>query len=195
MKPLSSKRKIIYDYICECIRDKGYPPSVREICSHVGLSSTSTVHAHLNALESMGYISRSQGRMRAITLSESPRDRDGVPVLGSVAAGEPILAIEDALGYISYENFNGDEHFALVIRGDSMIKAGIMNGDTVIVHRQSTAEDGDIVIALIGDEATCKRLSHEDGNVFLLPENDDYSPIPGNEASLLGKVVAVVRTY
>ena len=195
MKPLSEKRKEILSYISECINDNGYPPSVREICDHVGLSSTSTVHAHLNALESMGYISRGQGRMRAISLTDAAMPKEGIPVLGSVAAGEPILALEDALGYISYESFSGDEHFALVIRGDSMIKAGILSGDTVIVHRQSTANDGEIVIALIGDEATCKRLSHRGKDIFLLPENDDYSPIPGNDASILGRVVAVVRTY
>ena len=195
MKPLTKKRREIYEYICECIERRGYPPSVREICEKADLKSTSTVHAHLTALEKQGYISRDSGKTRAITVNSAFGARSGIPILGTVAAGEPILAVEDALGYIPYAIDDSDEYFALRIRGESMIKAGILSGDTVIVKRQPSAQNGEIVIAMINDEATCKRLSHSGDEVLLLPENDAFSPIQGNDAVILGKVTAVIRTY
>lgn len=184
--------------VLECIRDytekNGYPPAVRDICSAVGLSSPSTVHSHLNTLERLGYICRDGGKNRSIRLTESASP-SGVPILGTVAAGAPILAVEDAIGYIPYDPERSGEYFALKIKGESMINAGILDGDMIIVRRQDRANDGEIVVALIGDEATCKRLSHSGSQVWLLPENEDYSPIDGNEASILGKVTAVIRKY
>ena len=195
MQGLTKKRKLIYEFLCDCIQNRGYPPSVREIAEAVDLKSTSTIHAHLTALEKLGYISRDSGRTRAIIINRTEESPSGIPILGSVAAGEPILAVEDALGYIPYETHNNDEYFALRIRGVSMINAGILDGDMVVVHRQSTAQNGEIVIALIDDEATCKRLQFDGASVWFLPENDDYYPISGEGAVILGKVTAVIRTY
>ena len=192
MKNITEKQQLIYDAICRYLDKNGYPPSVREICRLTGLSSTSSVHFHLESLERMGYISRGSGKTRAITVCERT---SGVPILGAVAAGSPILAVEDAVGTIPYEAGEDGEYFALEIRGQSMIKAGIMDGDMVIVKRQPTARSGEIVIALLGEEATCKRLQKRGGEVLLLPENDEYEPINGREAVILGKVTAVIRTY
>ena len=195
MTGLTKKRKLIYEYLCDCIQNRGYPPSVREIAEAVDLKSTSTVHAHLNALEKMGYITRDSGRKRAIILNNIEEAPSGIPILGTVAAGEPILAVQDALGYIPYETADNEEYFALKIKGLSMVKAGILDGDMVIVHRQPAAQSGEIVIAMIDDEATCKRLKYNGENIWLLPENDDYEPIPGDDCVILGKVTAVIRTY
>ena len=195
MTGLNKKRKLIYEYLCDCIQNRGYPPSVREIAEAVDLKSTSTVHAHLNALEKMGYITRDSGRKRAIVLNNTEDAPSGIPILGTVAAGEPILAVQDALGYIPYETADNEEYFALKIKGLSMVKAGILDGDMVIVHRQPAAQSGEIVIAMIDDEATCKRLKYNGENIWLLPENDDYEPIPGDDCVILGKVTAVIRTY
>lgn len=195
MTGLTKKRKLIYEYLCDCIQNRGYPPSVREIAEAVDLKSTSTVHAHLNALEKMGYITRDSGRKRAIVLNNTEDAPSGIPILGTVAAGEPILAVQDALGYIPYETADNEEYFALKIKGLSMVKAGILDGDMVIVHRQPSAQSGEIVIAMIDDEATCKRLKYNGENIWLLPENDDYEPIPGDDCVILGKVTAVIRTY
>lgn len=184
--------------ILQCIRsyiaENGYSPSVRDICSAVGLSSPSTVHSHLTALERLGYICRDGGRNRSIRLTEQAAP-SGVPILGTVAAGAPILAVEDALGYIPYDPERSGEYFALKIKGESMINAGILDGDMIIVRRQNTALNGEIVVALLGDEATCKRLKLSAGRILLMPENEDYSPIDGSGASILGKVTAVIRKY
>jgi SOS regulatory protein LexA len=193
MRPLSKKQKDIFDFITTCVVSRGYPPSVREIGAAVGLKSPSTVHAHLATLEKHGLISRDARKTRAIMLNAG--SALGVPILGSVAAGRPILAVEDAIGYIPYEPGKSGEYFALRIQGDSMINAGILNGDMVIVRKQPVAENGEIVVALIGEEATCKVLSSKDGEVWLLPENESYEPIDGSEAEILGKVTAVIRTY
>ena len=195
MNGLTKKRKLIYEYICDCIESRGYPPSVREIADAVDLKSTSTVHAHLNALEKMGYITRDSGRTRAIILNKSADSPSGIPILGTVAAGQPILALEDALGYIPYEADGNGEYFALKIKGLSMKDAGIMDGDMVIVKRQSTAQTGEIVIAMIDGEATCKRFKDDGKHVWLMPENESFSPIRGEGAVILGKVTAVIRTY
>ncbi len=193
MRPLSKKQKDIFDFITKCVVSRGYPPSVREIGAAVNLKSPSTVHAHLATLERHGLISRDARKTRAIMLNAGAAL--GVPLIGNVAAGRPILAIEDAVGYIPYDPGKSGDFFALSIRGDSMIDAGILDGDTVIVRKQPTADNGEIVVALIGEEATCKRLSIKNGEVWLIPENDAYEPIDGKEAEIVGRVTAVIRTY
>lgn len=195
MKKLTPKQQRIYDYILEFTEQQGYPPSVREIAQAVGLKSPSTVHFHMKALEEAGVIQKCAGKTRAVTPVHG-LERHQVPVLGSVAAGAPILAEEHVEDYLTFDlGGREEEHFALKIRGESMVKAGILPGDLVVVHRQATADNGEIVIALLGDEATCKRLQRKNGHVQLLPENDGYQPIDGDDAQVLGKVVAVVRRY
>ncbi len=219
MKELTAKQQRVYDYILSYISDNGYPPSIREIAAAVGVQSPSTIHFHLKALEEAGVITRGKGKTRAITAvrplaepdsreeaatepahvrlgEEAEPEVNQVPVLGNVAAGSPILAEECIEDYLTYDTGGrSGEHFALRIRGDSMLNAGILPGDLVVVHRQSTAENGEIVIALLDTEATCKRLRRRDGRVWLVPENDDYQPIDGTHSQLLGKVVALVREY
>ena len=196
MTELSPMQQKIYEYIAQCIRDQGYPPSVREIGDAVGLKSPSTVHFHLKHLEELGIIVKGSGKGRAITLAEPPVPEDQVPILGNVAAGTPILAEECIEDYLTFDTGGRqNEFFALRVRGESMLKAGILPGDLVVVHRQSNAFNGEIVVAMIEDEATVKRLSRQNGHTWLLPENDDYSPIDGTYAQILGKVAAVVRRY
>ena len=195
MKPLTLKQQRIYDFIVEFTAQQGYPPSVREIAEAVGLKSPSTVHFHMKALEEAGVITKSAGKTRAITPNRQP-EKNQIPVIGNVAAGSPILAEALVEDYLTFDaQGREDEHFALKIRGESMLKAGILPGDLVVVHRQSTANNGEIVIALFEEEATCKRFRRKDGHIWLLPENDDYQPIDGDNAELLGRVVAVVRRY
>ena len=210
MEKLTAMQQKIYDFIADAIRNQGYPPSVREIGEAVGLKSPSTVHFHVKHLEELGYICKSGRKGRALTLTEraaapaaapavpeEPEYRPGrVPVLGDVAAGTPILAQECIDDYISFDTQGRDgEFFALRVRGESMLNAGILPGDLVVVHRQPTAQNGEIVVALLEDGATVKRLSRRNGEVWLLPENENYSPIDGRYASILGKVAAVLRTY
>ena len=198
MAELSHMQQRIYDYIVSCIREQGYPPSVREIGEAVGLKSPSTVHFHLKHLEEAGVIEKGAGKGRAITLTEPPVEaqEDRVPIVGNVAAGSPILAEECIEDYLTFDTGGrSDEYFALRVRGDSMINAGIFNGDLVVVRQQPVANNGEIVVALLEDEATVKRFSRRNGHIWLLPENDDYQPIDGTCASILGKVAAVVRRY
>ena len=199
MKTLSPKQQQIYDYIISFSAEHGYPPSVREIGAYVGLKSPSTVHFHLKGLESAGLITKAEGKTRSITVAqpETPAaPEDKVPVVGSVAAGSPILAQECIEDYLTFDTGGRPgEYFALKVRGESMLNAGILPGDLVVVHRQPTAQHGEIVVALIDDEATVKRLSLKNGQVWLLPENEAYSPIDGTYAQILGKVAAVVRRY
>ena len=198
MAELSKMQQKIYDYLVSCIRDQGYPPSVREIGEAVGLRSPSTVHFHLKHLEEAGVIAKGAGKGRAITLV-APEERmpeDRIPIVGDVAAGSPILAEECIDDYLTFDTGGrNEEYFALRVRGESMLNAGILPGDLVVVRRQPTANHGEIVVALFEDEATVKRLSLRGGQVWLLPENDDYSPIDGTYAQILGKVAAVVRRY
>ena len=195
MKELSPKQKEILDFIGESVAANGYPPSVREICAAVGLNSPSTVHLHLKTLERMGFISRGAGKTRAIKLEAEAEAPSGIPILGTVAAGAPILAVEDALGYLNFDPGRSGDFFALKIRGESMINAGILDGDMVVVRRQPKAENGEIVVALLGEEATCKKLRRKNGEVWLLPENDAYEPIDGTGAVILGRVTNVIRAY
>ena len=204
MKQLTPKQRQIYEFIQAFSAEHGYPPSVREIGAAVGLKSPSTVHFHLKGLEEAGILVKAEGKTRAITLAGAARpvaeeeygERDRVPVVGNVAAGSPILAEECVEDYLTFdtEGLEG-EHFALRVRGESMLYAGILPDDLVVVHRQQQARSGDIVVALIGDEATVKTLRLRDGQVWLMPENPAYEPIDGTFAQILGRVVAVVRRY
>ena len=196
MAELSRMQQKIYDYIVACIREQGYPPSVREIGEAVGLKSPSTVHFHLKHLEEAGVIEKGAGKGRAIALTAPEVPEDRVPIVGNVAAGSPILAEECIEDYLTFDTGGrSGEYFALRVRGESMLNAGILPGDLVIVHRQATCSNGEIVVAMIEDEATVKRFSRQNGHVWLLPENEDYSPIDGTYAQILGKVAAVVRRY
>ena len=185
----------IYEYLQTVIPQQGYAPSVREICEAVGLKSPSTVHFHLKRLQERGLIEKGDFKGRAIVLTQ-PRQRDRIPILGSVAAGTPILAQECIDDYLTFDcGGRENEFFALRVRGESMLKAGILPDDLVVVRRQQSANNGEIVVALLEDEATVKRLSRQGGAVWLLPENDAYQPIDGTNAQVLGKVTAVVRQY
>lgn len=196
MRPLSEKQKQILAFIREYTTSQGYPPSVREIAAAVGLRSPSSVHAHLKRLRELGYLDRDGHKTRAITLTDAPTGGDAVPILGRVTAGMPILAVEEAEGvlHVDLDGKYGD-FFALRIRGDSMIGAGILDGDYIVVRSQNFAQEGQIVVAIIEDEATCKRLETHDGHIWLMPENSAYQPIPGDDAYILGVVAKVVRSY
>ena len=196
MAELSSMQQRIYEYIANCIREQGYAPSVREIGEAVGLKSPSTVHFHLKHLMEAGYIQKGAGKGRAITLKEAALPEDRVPIVGNVAAGNPILAQECIEDYLPFDtNGLSGEHFALKVRGESMLNAGILPGDLVVVHQQRDARNGEIVVAMFEEEATVKTLSRRDGHTWLLPENDAYEPIDGENAEIIGKVVGVVRRY
>lgn len=185
----------IYAYLQTVIPEQGYAPSVREICEAVGLKSPSTVHFHLKRLQEQGLIEKGDFKGRAIVLTDR-QGRHQIPILGTVAAGTPILAQECIEDYLTFDcGGREDEFFALRVRGESMLKAGILPDDLVVVRKQQTANNGEIVVALLGEEATVKRLSRKNGQIWLLPENDAYQPIDGTEAQVLGKVTAVVRQY
>lgn len=171
---------------------KGVPPSVREICAATGLKSTSTVHAHLKTLEKLGYIERESGINRSIRIGGTPNVAQ-VPILGKVTAGVPILAVENFEDYIPFTEKSGKDLFALHVSGLSMKDAAIMDGDYVVAEAVQTANNGDIVIAMIEEEATVKRFFREGNAVRLQPENDDFEPIISEEVQILGKVIAVVR--
>lgn len=192
MPRTSNKAELILEFVNQFVQENGFAPSVREIGAAVGLSSTASVSYHLQQLQSKGLLQSTgvKGRKRALVTAQRPGQ---IPVVGVVTAGMPILALENQEGTISWD---GDPScFALRVRGDSMINAGILNGDMVVVRPQTTADDGQIVVARIEDEATVKRLQRRDGAIWLMPENDAYSPIDGTEAELIGLVKAVVREY
>lgn len=191
----TSMTEQIYEYLQTVIPEQGYAPSVREIGKAVGLKSPSTVHFHLKRLQEQGLIEKGDFKGRAIALTQRT-GKDRIPIVGSVAAGAPILAQECIEDYLTFDTGGREEeYFALRVRGESMLNAGILPGDLVVVRRQQTANNGEIVVALLEDEATVKRLSRRNGEIWLLPENDDYSPIDGTYATIMGKVTAVVRWY
>ena len=192
MPRTSNKADLILDYVNQFIQENGYAPSVREIGAAVGLRSTASVSYHLQALQDKGLLHSpgAKGRKRAIVTSQRPGQ---IPIVGVVTAGVPILAVENQEGTMAWDGDPGC--FALRVRGESMINAGILDGDKVIVRPQSTANDGQIVVARIGDEATVKRLRRRNGEVWLMPENPAFDPIDGSEAELIGLVKAVVREY
>lgn len=196
MADINATQLKIYEYLKERVA-QGVPPTVREIGAAVGLRSTSSVQVNLNVLEEKGYISRDPMHKRSIRVSASAENVTSVPLLGTVAAGQPILAFEDVEEYIPYNGpLSGKrELFALRVKGESMINAGILNGDIAIVERCQVARNGEIVVALVGDEATVKTFYKEDGHFRLQPENDDFEPIIVNEVSLLGRLVSLIRHY
>ena len=192
MPRTSNKAQEILDFVNAFVQENGYAPSIREIGAAVGLSSTASVNYHLQQLQEKGLLAApgGKGRKRAIVTTQRPGQ---IPVVGVVTAGMPILAVENREGTMAWD---GDPScFALRVRGDSMINAGILSGDKVVVRPQQTANDGQIVVARIEDEATVKRLSRRNGEVWLLPENDNYAPIDGRNAEIIGIVKAVVREY
>ena len=196
---LVKKEKEVYEYIKRQIEEAGYPPSVREICMAVGLSSPSTVHRYINSLEEKGYIVKADSKKRAIRLTKQENGIDvlSVPVVGRVAAGQPILAEENIEEYfplpINYAK--NSEMFMLKVHGESMINAGILDGDYVIVEQSQTARNGEIVVALIEDSATVKTFYKEKDHIRLQPENDALEPIITTDAKIIGKVSGVFRKY
>ena len=192
MARTSNKREQILNFLTQFMNEHGYAPTVRETCNAVGLQSTATVHYHLNALRDAGLIEMDEMKKRAISLPDAQR-ADRIPVVGVVTAGVPILATENIEGYIPWDGESGC--FVLRVRGDSMIGAGILDGDKVVVRPQPDAENGQIVVALLDDSATVKRLKKMGRDVWLMPENPSYEPIPGNEAKILGRVKALIREY
>ena len=206
MPRTSDKAQLILEYVNQFILENGYSPSVREIGAAVGLKSPSTVHFHIKGLEEAGVLIKAEGKTRALTLPGANLSRtvaeerepvaNQVPVLGNVAAGSPILAEECIEEYLTFDTQGLEgEHFALRVRGESMINAGILPDDLVVVHRQQDARNGEIVVALFEDEATVKTLRRRDGHTWLMPENAEYEPIDGTYADIIGKVVAVIRRY
>lgn len=194
----SDKQTAILEFIRSEIEQKGYPPSVREICCAVGLKSTSSVHAHLTQLEKKGLLRRDPTKPRAMEVLDGQGSRGrSVPLVGRVTAGLPILATENIEDYLVLpQSLQGrGDLFALRVQGESMIEAGIEDGDIVVLRRQETAENGEIVVAMIDDEATLKRVYYEDGHVRLQPENTAMEPIYADEVVILGRLLALFRQY
>lgn len=206
LEKLSKMQQKVYDFLLAFLDEHGYPPTVREIGEALGLRSPSTVHFHLKHLAERGYIEKDAGKGRAIALpqmrhvAQVPLTERGVgdriPVLGHVAAGSPILAEECIEDYLLYDaGGRGEEYFALRVRGYSMKDAGILPGDLVVVQQQPTAQSGEIVVALLGEEATVKRYKRRGSEIWLMPENEEFAPIDGSHAQIMGRVRAVVRQY
>ena len=199
---LSAKQQEILECIKSVTLSRGYPPTVREIGEAVNLKSSASVHAHLATLEKNGYIRRDPSKPRAIEIVDDEfalnrREYVQVPVIGRVAAGEPLLAEENISEYfpIPVEMLPNDQIFMLIVRGDSMINAGIFDGDKVIVRQKNTAQNGDLVVALIEDGATVKTFYHEGDHIRLQPENPDYDPIIVKDVAILGEVIGVFRLF
>lgn len=192
MPRTSNKADLILEYVNRFVQENGYAPSVREIGEGVGLRSTASVSYHLQALQAKGALNGSgkKGSKRAVVANVRPGQ---IPVVGVVTAGMPILALENQEGTLAWDGEPGC--FALRVRGDSMINAGIFSGDKVVVRPQQTADDGQIVVARLEDEATVKRLRRKNGEIWLMPENDAYPPIDGTNAEIIGIVKAVIREY
>lgn len=197
---ISAKQSEILEYIKNQILEKGYPPAVREICTAVHLKSTSSVHSHLASLEKMGYIRRDPTKPRAIEIvdpefSLQRRDMRNIPIIGNVAAGQPLFAEQNIDSYFPMlaDELPSGNLFMLNVRGESMINVGIYNGDKIIVQQTTTANNGDIVVALVEDSATVKTYYKENGHYRLQPENDNMEPIYVNEVLILGKVIGLIR--
>ena len=199
---ITDKQQEILDYMKTQIINRGFPPSVREICEAVNLKSTSSVHSHLESLEKNGYIRRDPSKPRAIEIVDdcynlTRRELVNVPMVGTVTAGQPILAVENIEGYfpIPMEYMPNHETFMLRVKGESMINAGIFDGDQILVQKQNTANNGDFVVAMIDDSVTVKTFYKENGYFRLQPENDTMDPIIVNDVSILGKVIGLFRMF
>ena len=199
---ISKKQQEILDYMKNEILNRGFPPSVREICEAVNLKSTSSVHSHLETLEKNGYIRRDPTKPRAIEIMDDSfqlvrHEMASIPIVGTVAAGQPILAEQNIEGYfpLPIEMAPNAESFVLKVKGDSMINVGIYSGDSIFVERCNTARNGDTVVALVDDSATVKTFYKEDGHYRLQPENDTMDPIIVDQVEILGKVYGVFRLY
>ena len=199
---ISAKQKEILEYLKSQIINKGYPPAVREICEAVNLKSTSSVHSHLETLEKNGYIRRDPSKPRAIEIIDDEfnltrRELVSVPIVGTITAGEPILAVENIEGYfpLPSEYMPNEETFMLKVKGESMINAGIFDGDKILVQKQNPASNGEIVVALIDDSVTVKTFYKEKGYYRLQPENDTMEPILVPEVNILGKVIGLFRIF
>lgn len=199
---LTPQQEKVFKYIKEVILEKGYPPTVREIGAELGLKSPATVKTHMDALEAKGYIKRDPSKPRAVEILDdefalSRREFSNIPIVGRVAAGEPLLAQENITDFfpIPVDYLPNDPVFMLVVKGDSMINAGIFDGDKVIVRQTNTARNGDMVVALIEDSATVKTFYKENGHFRLQPENDDYEPIIVDNVEILGEVIGVFRMF
>jgi repressor LexA len=197
---ITKKQTEILEYIKAQILNKGYPPSVRDICTAVDLKSTSSVHAHLESLEKNGYIRRDPTKPRTIEIIDdnfnlTRREVVNVPLLGQVAAGQPLLAVENITGYfpIPSEYMPNEDTFMLTVKGDSMVNMGIYSGDQIIVKKQNIASNGEVVVALVDDSATVKRFYKENGHIRLQPENDFMDPIIVSDCEILGKVIGLIR--
>ena len=197
---ITKKQSEMLEYIKSQILNKGYPPSVRDICTAVNLKSTSSVHAHLETLEKNGYIRRDPTKPRTIEIIDdnfnlTRREVVNVPLIGQVAAGQPLLAVENISSYfpIPAEFLPNEETFMLKVKGESMINMGIYEGDQIIVKKQNTARNGEVVVALVDDSATVKRFYKEDGHIRLQPENDFMEPIIVDDCEILGKVIGLIR--
>lgn len=203
MEPLKPREQEVYDYICQVLRRSGFAPTVREIQDALGIKSTCTVHSYLDRLEQKGYIKKSPGKSRTIRTSEVESqvrsETVHIPLVGQVAAGTPILAVENIERHIDFQftgrAYNPSELYALRVKGNSMINVGIHSGDIIIVKKQSHAENGQIVVALIEDEATVKTFYRENGRFRLQPENDTMQPIIVKELMVLGRVVACIKYF
>ena len=199
-QPLKPKEKLVLDFIAKTMNETGYAPSVRDICTALGIKSTSTVQMYIEKLEAKGYIVKEAGKSRTLRLELPGNDnkRYSVPVIGQVAAGTPILTVENFDGYIDYSTervYEPGTLFALRVKGESMKDIGVLSGDIVIVEKREYADNGEIVVAMIEDEATVKRFFREDGRYRLQPENSEMEPIYTDTVSILGKVVALARYY
>ena len=199
---ISAKQQEILEYIKQETLSRGYPPAVREICKAVNLKSTASVHAHLSALEEMGYIRRDPSKPRAIEITDDEfaltrREISHVPIVGSVAAGEPLLAEQNVKDYFPFpvDMLPNEKVFMLCVKGESMINAGILDGDMVVVKQSSVASNGDMVVALIEDGATVKYFYKENGHIRLQPDNPDYEPIIVDNVEILGSVIGVIRMF
>lgn len=203
MEKLTVKEKEVYDFICLNQRSAGYPPSVRDIQTALGFKSTSTVHSYLDRLEAKGYISKTAGKSRTIRTSEVDTRPSGesvkIPLVGQVAAGTPILAVQNIEKHMDFplngKTYAASDLFALRVKGESMIEAGIASGDIIIVKKQGYAENGQMVVALIDDEATVKTFYKENGHFRLQPENSTMQPIIVDSVLILGKVIAAVKYF
>ena len=191
----NEKYNTVYEFIKKYITENGYSPSVREICANCGIKSTATAYQYINKLNEQGLIKKAGNKKRAVSLKKSGGQSVSVPLVGTVAAGQPIFADENYEGCYSLptEFFGSDDMFMLTVKGDSMIKNGMFDGDKIIVKKQNTADNGDIVVALVDDSATVKRFYRRDGKFILHPENDSMSDFVFDDVSVLGKVVGLMR--